>query len=297
MGSHLPLRALCVFEAAARLGSFRAAADELGLTPSAVSHQIRALESGIGVQLFERAGRGVLLSHDGEEYYQAVRDGFGTLRRASERLSARGRSRRPAEIVRIHTPPSFANRWLLPRLSSFLADRPGIDIRVNAGPDRRFDAGAVDLAVVYGPASKWASQAVSLVEESIQPLCAPALTGLAQIRSPRDLLTQTLITTRGNLVGWEDWFRHHGIDPGMAARSIQLDPSYVAIDAAVKGLGIVLESDVLTADEIAGGRLVAPLPGSALTATSYWLVVTQPERHRPSVASVRDWLLVCPRRA
>lgn len=287
-GTGLPLRALVVFEAAARLGSFRAAAVELGLTPSAVSHQVRGLEAGLGVSLFERVGRGVALSADGLEFFAGIRDGFEQLRRATERMSRRRVGRR-AEVVRVQTPPSFAGRWLLPRLPTLLADRPGIDIRLNADSDRRPGTAGVDLMIVYGDARTWQRTADPLLEEALQPLCAPALAdGLA---TPADLLSRPLIGTRGNAMSWSDWFRRHGIDAGRAGSALELDPSDVAIDAATKGLGVVLESDVLTEDERRDGRLLAPLPAFAVSAAAYWLLPPAGAGDRPAADLVRRWLL------
>lgn len=297
-GPVLPLRALVVFEAAARLGSFRAAAEELGLTPSAVSHQIRALETGLGVGLFERVGRGVELSAEGREYFAGIGDGFRQLRHATERMARRGGR---AEVVRVRTPPSFAGRWLLPRLPALLADNPGVDIRVNAEKDQRPGAPGVDLMIVYGEGAHWDGAnwdgvADPLLGEAVLPLCAPALA--RGIDGPADLLSRPLIATRGNAVSWRDWYRHHGIDPGRAGPVMELDPSDVAIDAAVSGLGIVLESDVLSEAERRDGRLVAPLPDHAMRVTGYWLVWSTGTRAagtRAAVERVRGWLLAAAR--
>lgn len=296
-GPSLPLRALVAFEAAARLGSFRAAAAELGLTPSAVSHQVRALEAGLGIALFERVGRGVELSADGREFFAGLRDGFEQLRRATDAMRRRGRP--PSEVVSLRTPPSLAGRWLLPRLPALLAEHPGIDIRVNAEKDQRPGeqrpgnqrpgSGGVDLVIVYGDARTWHGLAQPLLDEALQPMCAP---GLADgIRTPADLLRRPLIGTRGNAVSWADWFRRHGLDLGRTGPAMELDPSDVAIDAAAKGLGVVLESDVLTEEERRDGRLVAPLPGHAVTAASYWLLPAAGGDGRGAVALVRAWLL------
>lgn len=293
---NLPLRALAAFEAAARLESFRAASDELALTPSAVSRQVRIMEAQLGVRLFDRVGRGVLLSPDGAELFGKIRDCFDILARAIETTARRGRRARRPEMVRLRTPPSLAGRWLLPRLPAFLADHPEIDIRVDADlrmaaeTGTRFEAEAVELAISYGDHGR--GQAVPLLAEVIQPLCTPALAAAGALRSPRDLLAQPLIATRDNLVSWEDWFRRQGVDldDGFAS-TVQLDPSHVAIDAALKGLGVVLESNVLAEDGLRGGRLVAPFPGSGVASTSYWLAVARSAAGRESVETVRAWLV------
>lgn len=282
-GPGLPLRPLVAFEAAARLGSFRAAAEELGLTPSAVSHQIRALEAGLGISLFERVGRGVVLSAEGRDFHVGIREGFEQLRRATERARRRGPA---AEVVRVRTPPSLAGRWLLPRLPALLAEHPGIDIRVNAEKDQRVGGPGADLVIVYGDARTWDGLAQPLLEEALQPMCAPALA--ASIAAPADLLARPLIGTRGNAVSWAEWFRGLGIEFRRAGPALELDPSDVAIDAAAKGLGVVLESDVLTEEERRDGRLVTPLPDHAVRAASYWLL---PAAGGGVAGLVRDWLL------
>lgn len=287
-GSSLPLRALVVFEAAARHGSFRAAAEELALTPSAVSHQVRSLEALLGVRLFDRVGRGVTLSADGQQYFAGIRDGFDMLRQATERMARRRAGSHPAEVVRVQTPPSFAGRWLLPRLSGLLEKHPGIDIRLNAEKDHhRPGTAGVDLMIVYGDASAWRRSAVLLLDEILQPMCTPALA--AGICAPVDLLTRPLIGTRGNAMSWAEWFERNGVEGARSGPTMELDPSDVAIDGAAKGLGVVLESSILTEDERREGRLVTPLPDHAVAIPAYWLL--EPAGGcRPVVDLVRTWL-------
>jgi LysR family glycine cleavage system transcriptional activator len=289
--STLALRGIAVFEAASRLGSFRLAAAELNLTPSAVSHQVRLLEQVLGVKLFRRAGRGVSLSDDGAEYARAVRQAFRTLRHATDDMSRRGRAGRLRDIVSIQTPPSLASRWLLPRLPRFLAKYPGIDIRVNAEAGRRSKAGDADLMIVYGDASRWMPHAAPFLNERIQPLCAACLLKDGRISTPADLAKQVLIKTRDNALSWEEWFRQQGVDQSrVMARAIQLDPSHVAIEAAVKGFGVILESDILTHEEVAAGKLVGPFPETGATLSSYWMMPPPAKSERDAVSRVRRWL-------
>lgn len=291
----LPLRALAAFEAAARLESFRAAAEELALTPSAVSHQIRILEARLGLRLFNRVGRGVVLSPDGAELFGRISGSFDALAEAVEAAARRGRRARRPEVVVLRTPPSLAGNWLLPRLPAFLAEHPEIDIRVHADlrlvteGGSRAEAVGVDLAIWYGDHAP--PTAAPLLAETIQPLCAPSLAARG-LRGPRDLLALPLIVTRDNRVSWEGWFRRQGVvlDDGFAG-TLQLDPSHVAIEAAVKGLGVVLESDALTGDALRAGRLVAPFPGLGVSWTAYWLDIAPGAMRRASVGAVRAWLL------
>ncbi|MFE0757359.1 LysR substrate-binding domain-containing protein [Inquilinus sp. NPDC058860] len=292
----LPLRALAAFEAAARLESFRAAAEELALTPSAVSHQVRILEARLGLRLFDRVGRGVVLSPEGSELFGRIGGSFDALAEAVEAAARRGRRARRSEVVLLRTPPSLAGCWVLPRLSAFLAAHPEIDLRVHADlrlstdSGTRFEADGVDLAIWY--ADHAPAAAAPLLTETVQPLCAPALAVRADLRAPRDLPPLPLIVTRDNRLSWEAWFRRQGValDDGFAG-TIQLDPSHVAIEAAVKGLGVVLESDVLAEDALRDGRLVAPFPGLGVTWPAYWLGTARNAAGKEGVEIVRAWLM------
>lgn len=294
--SPLPLRALAAFEAAARLESFRAAAAELALTPSAVSHQVRILEARLGLRLFSRVGRGVVLSPDGSELFGRIGGSFDALAEAVETAARRGRRARRSEVVLLRTPPSLAGSWLLPRLPAFLAEHPEIDIRVHADlrlateTGTRSEADGVDLAIWYGDHAPAA--AVPLLTETVQPLCAPSLAARADLRAPSNLPALPLIVTRDNRLSWEAWFRRQGValDDGFAG-TIQLDPSHVAIEAAVKGLGVVLESDVLAEDALRDGRLVVPFPGLGVTWPAYWLGIARGSAGREGVEVVRAWLM------
>jgi LysR family glycine cleavage system transcriptional activator len=281
----IPLRNMTAFEAAARLGSFQAAARELNLTPSAVSHQIRRLEVECGVALFLRTGRGVTVSPDGAAYAQAVTQGFQLLRDATDRLA--GAAQR--QVVRIDTPPSLARSWLLPRLPAFLMAHPGIEVRVNG--EARARDGEADLRIAFGKAAIWDGRARPLLRETIQPLCAPGLLAQNGDATPRDLLAQRLIATIDNAVTWDEWFRHAGIaQAGPIPRPVQFDPSHLAIDAAVQGMGVVLESDLITEIERQAGRLVAPLPGSGISLVSYWLLPLDPAPLTPAASAAYHWL-------
>ena len=287
----LPLRGLTVFEAAARLCSFREAAAELNLTASAVSHQIALLEKSLGVELFERSARGVTLTLEGASYARSIRPLLAQLQQATQDIARRGGRRGAREIVRIRTPPSLASRWVMPRLPAFLAEHPSIDIQVNA-PFVNQAGDEADVIVTYGNAARWQATATPFLSETTQPLCAPALMASGQVRTPADLLSQTLITTKLNALTWEDWFQKQGVKlDRLLLRPIQFDPSHLAIDAALGGLGFILESDILTRTELAAGRLVASFPGSAISTPSYWLLPLKQAGARSAVVTVYDWLL------
>ncbi|MFW7268041.1 LysR substrate-binding domain-containing protein [Gluconacetobacter sp. Hr-1-5] len=296
----LPLRGIAVFEAAARASSFQAAAEELNLTPSAVSHQIRLLEDILGVQLFDRVGRGVTLTPDGAEYARAVRQSIRRLRSATGDIRARGRKGRTLEVVRIEMPPSFAHCWLLPRLPDLLRRLPGVDIRINAqGPHLQGDRlpfppqadAPADIQIVYGDDGIWEDRATHLIRETFQACCAPGVLEQHALDAPERLLDLPLISTSQNPVSWEEWLNLHGVDHDeRLAGGIQLDPSHLAIEAAVKGIGIILESDVLAGRELSSGTLVRPFPALGSPGLSYWMYTPSARKARPAVATVMTWL-------
>jgi LysR family glycine cleavage system transcriptional activator len=187
MLSNIPISSIKAFEAAARTGSFRDAAKELHLTPSAVSHAIRKLEATLRTVLFERKARAVHLTPAGENLMRHAGAAFDQLRRGLEEVAARG-----PQLVRVHSAPSFAAQWLTPRLAQFLAAHPKLEVRLAANTDyARFKNDDFDIDIVYGEPHAEGVEIVPLAEETVTPLCSPALA--ATIRRPADLLEQTLI--------------------------------------------------------------------------------------------------------
>jgi len=293
MRPHLPLSALRAFESAARTGSFRLAAAELGLTPSAVSHAIRGLESQLGAALFAREGRSIRLTPQGETLITHVERGLGELRLGISAVAARG-----PERLRLHCAPSFAAKWLVPRLKRLLAECRGLEVRIDAGADyTRFRGDEFDADIVYGaPRPEYygtqAFQALVVLPlgtETVTPLCAPSLA--AAIRSPQDLLGQTLIESAVKKVRWTDWFTANGL---IAPRSNgpRFDRSFLSLAAAAEGLGVALESLRFAERELADGRLVRPLAGRAedVTYVGHWLVFPRARRYAPALRLFVDWL-------
>jgi LysR family transcriptional regulator, glycine cleavage system transcriptional activator len=261
----LPLRGISVFDAVARAASFHAAAHELNLSPSAVSHQIRLLEDYLGILLFDRIGRGVKLTADGAEYARSVRQSIRQLRVATNDIKARGNKGRALDVVRIEAPPSFAHCWLLPRLPELIAQHPGLNIRINAqGSHLQGDRlpwppladAPADLQIVYGGDDLWEDRAARLMSERFRPFCAPALV--------KEL-------------------------PLKLAGTIQVDPSHLAIEAAVKGMGVILESSVLVEREVSVESLMSPFPHLSAPGLSYWIFTTSSKRARSAVDVIIDW--------
>ncbi len=289
--SRLPLRAISVFEAVARLGSFKAAADELNLTPSAVSHQIRSLESDLGLSLFLRESGGVKLAPAAAEYAETVQTLLEQMRAATDGIAVRRIRGAVAGTVRIMTPPSLATHWLMPRLPAFIDAHPGIDIRVFAIRTANGNVDDFDLTIGYGDRARFKGRAQPLLEETIRPYCAPSRLAGAAFFEARHLLTQPLIRSRENDFSWERWFTRHGLpSEPWALNHLEIDPSYVAIEAAVKGVGVILEGSILTGDHVEAGRLVAPVAEPGRPSVSYWLLPLHHGAKQPTRIAY-DWLL------
>lgn len=282
---NVPVTQLKVFEAAARTGSFNTASSQLGLTPSAVSHAVRKLEDILGVQLFERAARSVRLTYEGEVLMRHVGRAFDDLRRGMDAVSARAPT-----LLRLHCAPSFAAQWLTPRLPAFLKAYPGIDVRLAAGTDyTRFTSDEFDADIVYGQPRAEGLVVTPLGEETITPVCSPAMA--AAIRSPRDLLGLPLIQSDTKQVQWSDWFAAQGLSEAPRIGS-RFDRSFLAVLAAAQGLGVALESTRLVEAELASGRLVAPLEGSSVPIryVGHFLVHPRHAQPRRTLRQFSDWL-------
>lgn len=286
MLQNISLPGLRVFETVARRGSFKAAATELNLSASAVSHAISNLERAMGVALFEREARPVRLTVSGEVFMRHVAAAFDELRRGLETVA----SHQGRQVLRLHSAPSFASAWLSPRLPRFLTEHPGIEVRLSAGTDYcRFTTDDFDADIVYGPVRVAGVEAVPIAEEVVTPLCSPALAG--SIASPADLVRCNLILSDNKQVRWPHWLEANGLRIA-TSHTIRFDRSFLALAAAADGLGVALESTLLAEREIAAGRLVAPLAGRSndLRYVGHHLVFPRETRHRRVVRSFADWL-------
>ena len=283
-----PLNALKAFEAAARNLSFTRAADELFVTQAAVSHQVKALEDFLGVKLFLRRNRALLLTAEGQTYYLELKEIFDHILQATERLknaTSRGQ-------LTISLPPSFAILWFVPRLSRFRDSYPDIDVRIRAVDE--VDGSLtedVDVAIYYG-AGKWPGlKAFKLHSEYLIPVCSPLLlNGKKPLREPRDLLNHTLLhdETRN---AWKDWFRLVGIDKDKGDNGPIFSHSNLALKAAVYGQGIALANNVLVKQEIEAGHLIQIFPDVLPRTKSFYLVCRESQADVGKIATFRNWLL------
>jgi LysR family glycine cleavage system transcriptional activator len=280
-----------VFSAISRLGSFKAAATELNLSTSALSHQIRALEEDLGVELFKRGRRGIVLSPAAARYAETLNGLFDRMRRATADIAAPGWDQSARSVVRIMTTPSIAAHWLVPRLSTFIKAHPNVDLRVSAVRTAEGNMDDFDITIRYGDAAQWSETARPLLKEVVQPYCAPQQLHRKKSIPAKTLLSRPLIQSRENAVSWETWFRQRGLHFDTSGlQLLQIDPSYVAIEAAVNGVGVILESSILTATHVKSGRLVAPVPESHTPTTAYWLMPLR-RGARDSVQTAYGWLI------
>ncbi len=285
-----PLSSLRVFEAAARHGSFRKAAEEFNLTASAVSHGIQTLETWLGVELFYRESRGLRLTDAGTAYAPLVNQALSGLAKATEQLPGRAAT----GMLSVSSAPTFANRILLPRLPRFTAEFP--DIRLTIDTSHRlvdltlddFDV-AIRAASTTKPASNW----TLLATETLLPVCSPKLKEQFAAKGAADLLSRApLIHVTSVSADWSHWFRASGLEmPASIDDGLRVDTIQMAFEAAIRGLGVVLGRRPLVDDDIAAGRLL-PLADRAIPSGSgYWLVTSQTEFQKPEVKRFRRWLL------
>ncbi len=283
-----PLNALRAFEAAARHLSFTRAAEELHVTQAAISHQVKALEEHLGRKLFRRLNRALLLSDDGQAYLPSVSRAFALLNDATRNLLERDA---PGPLT-VSALPSFAARWLVPRLGRFRQIHPDIDLRIDPSAALTdFASGDVDVGVRYGRGKYPGLRADWLMTEDIFPVCSPALlSGEHPLRAPGDLEHQVLLHDDGH-GDWRTWLLAAGIDRVDPTRGPIFTDSSMLIQAAMAGQGVALARGVLAADELAAGRLVRPFTLSLPTEYAYYLVCPQNTAEQPKIAAFRDWLL------
>ena len=268
--------------------TFAQAADELGVTPSAVSHQIQLLETCLGVRLFLREAGRATLTAAGRTYAQEVTNAFALIAKATDLVAPQPLGR---HLV-IASSPSFAAKWLQPRLAAFLGGHPGIKVRLSTLSTRdTLDDQPFDIAIVYGRPLVTRGQSEALLVEKLRPLCSPALVAALDLRVPCDLSRATLIHSV-NALTWSEYLSHVGAGDVRPDNELWINPSSIAIDAAVAGVGVVLESELLAEREIRDGRLVAPFDSERfrVETRSYFLVRPARSRSGSQVAAFEQWL-------
>ena len=286
-----PLNALRSFEVAARHLSFTKAAAELNVTHSAVSHQIKALEEWLGIALFRRVNRGLVLTDPGQAYLRPVRESFQRLGEATRRLKAKGRS----GPLTVSVMPSFAAKWLMPRLRRFRERHPDVAGRISADSQLTdFNREDVDVALRYGRGN-WTSdlRVDLLMRETMFPVCSPKLLeGPIPLNSISDLRHHTLLTDFDWRVDfWQLWLDAAGVVDVVPQHSLSFNYSNLMLQAAIDGLGVGLSQMALAGDDLAAGRLVKPFDITMPTDYAYYVVSPALTAERPKIVAFRNWLL------
>jgi len=285
------LNALLSFEAAARHRSFTLAARELGVTQTAVSHQVRALEGELGTALFRRTPQRISLTPDGQAWAAELEVLFGRLRETNRRLRAVQPATRAAVSVSII--PSFGARWLVPRLGRFLVEHRDLDVRISAS-ERLVDFASepVDIGIRYGFGRYPGLVSTKLADDVLVVVAAPALLDKRTVWRIEDLAEETLIHD-DHPDGWARWFSARGRTLPAHARQSQLTDSSMLVESALRGQGVALARWSLAVDELEVGRLVLPFPRVAplTTGRAYYLVSPRENLRRKPVAAFRNWVL------
>ncbi|NTJ41038.1 LysR family transcriptional regulator [Agrobacterium larrymoorei] len=283
----LPVKAILVFHTAARAGSISRAAEELKVTSSAVSQQIQLLEGQLGVSLLTKAGRGIALTEAGERYFSMIADQFERIEEATGTI----RGFRSITTLTVRATPTFSNKWLLPRLGNLLDQHPDLELRLDGTNEPTdFNQEAVDLEIRHGD-GRWPGLFVEgVTEEQFYPVCSPEYATVGSL-TPADLMKHRLIHSAKSQAQWNSWFPQAGVPADERWRRILFDRSHMAIDAAVGGMGIALESTLMMGDELKSGRLVCPVisPPDVRIVTQ-WIVCPRDHLRQKKVRLFLDWL-------
>jgi LysR family transcriptional regulator, glycine cleavage system transcriptional activator len=284
------------FEAAARNLSFTKAAEELFLTQSAVSRQIKALEDQLGVALFERRPRSLILTEAGQTLYRVTTDVLDRLQNAVDQLGSLSRTRQ----LSVTTTTGFASLWLIPRLPRFTNVYPGIDVRISATTDMlNLERSLVDLAIRYCPPETVPEGTIRLFGEEILPVCSPALLrdrSLPPLKRPQQLKDHTLLHfdypgAVKSFMDWGTWLSALGLGDLNPVRALQFSQYEQMIQAAINGQGVALGRQPLVNDLIRSGALVVPFKNTVVGSRAYFLVESPAASGKPHVHQFVEWLL------
>ena len=292
MTARLPsLNGLRAFEAAARHLSFTLAATELNVTQTAISHQIRRLEEELGIRLFVRQNRALALTPEARDYLPGVRAAFNDLRLATDRLLRRDDDK----VLTLSTLASLAAKWLLPRLTDFQEQHPGIDVRITTSTSLvDFQRDDVDAAIRYGRGQWPGLRADWLMADELFPVCSPSLLrGDKPLQRPEDLRNHPLLhTSNANSDDWRLWLTAAGLPADIAKQpGITFDMIFMTIQAAIDGIGVAMGRTSYVQDDIAKGRLVVPFKIALPADAGFYLVAPEGRREAPKLAAFRQWIV------
>lgn len=305
MPRQLPLKALRAFECTARHLSIRDAAAELHVTPAAVSQQIKTLEDTLGVALFQRLGRGLALTAAGARALPWLEDGFKNLQEGLSQIEQHNSS----ETLNVWMAPSFASKWLIPRLPSFTDAHPDINLRISASVDLvdRRDTSIgfaedllkrlnIDVAIRFGNGQSSQCNVEKLMSVSVAPLCSPTLieNSALPLNTAEDLANFTLLHDDSPYEGrpdWPGWLRANNVTQVDGRKGPRFNQGAIALQAATEGQGVVLGLDKLAATDIANKRLIAPLNNSYPVDSAYYVFSRNDEPQSCAGKLFREWLI------
>ncbi len=282
-----PLTALHAFEAAARRLSFKAAAEELHVTPGAISQQIKVLEDRLGTALFRRQTRRVELTEAGRVLLVPTQQAFRALADAVARI----RGTDQGKLLSVSLLPSFAALWFVPRLGHFRVRHPDIDVRISATPKLAdIDRDEVDVVIRYGLGDYPGLHVEHLLADDLFPVCSPKLLeGPVPLRKPADLAHHTLIHDELRQE-WELWMRAAGIEGLDTSRGPSFSLWDLAFQAAIAGQGVALGRSTLVGEYLKSGKLVKPFDVTSHSRFGYYLVCLPERANEPKIAALRAWL-------
>ena len=287
-----PLNALRAFEAAARHLNFSRAADELSVTPGAVSQQIQNLEDYVGAALFRRTPKGLLLTDAAQTALPALREAFDRLAEAASLLTAAVDGRR----LTLTAAPSFAAKWLVPRLRRFEEAHPQVDVWLSADIDLvDFATGEVDLAIRYGAGHYPGLETIRLMGETVLPVVSPELAQSNPLNEPTDLARHILLhdlspVADDSCPDWQMWLAARGVKGVDGNRGPRFNQSSLVIEAAVNGRGVALAKRTLAQADLEAGRLVAPLQIATAVDFAYFVVHPKAKGRLPQVKAFVNWV-------
>ena len=290
-----PLNALRAFVVTAQHLSFTKAANELHVTPAAVSHQVKILEEFVGVPLFQRLTRAIRLTEQGQSALPILSEGFDLLAEGAKELYGTG----DQNVLTVSATPSFAAQWLVPRLAEFQELNPEIKIRIDASVEIvNLRRDAVDVAIRWGSGDYPGHSSDRLFQDEVFPVCSPKLlTGLHPLKTPQDLVHHTLLHSGGvinnvSYAEWPMWLKLAGAEEVDWRKGPEFSVENMALQAAIEGHGVALINTSLVRDDLASGRLVQPFEEVMPTDFSYHLVIPDEYCSRPAIRAFREWLLV-----
>lgn len=283
-----PLNPMRTFEVAARNPTFTAAANELGVTQAAVSRQIGVLEGFFGVPLFERDVRSIKLTPIGRRLHKEISSAFEIIRGATEQVFNEGNKR----SVRIQTYPTFAARWLMPRMAVFIADHPDIQLQVDTAiKPAEFARHETDIAILFGNGTWPGVRGYPLFRDEIEPVCSPHLIKSTALRTPADLRKVVLLCSKYRMRDWHDWLAGVDWQDVDAFKWHMFQSSLLTCQAAIEGLGVAMGQVRLLHQEFESGALVRPFRRPLARDLHYWIVWPTARRLSPSAKLFADWLL------